>query len=92
MTSNLGLELIIDQMKNVENQEIDKVMAKVKSFVFQLLKNTILPEFLNRIDRTILFEPIKRSNINIVTLNLDLLKKQLKKINIELKYAPKAAD
>lgn len=93
MTSNLGSDIIMNNMEAVEEEDKEAVMAKTKTQVFQLLKQTIRPEFLNRIDETILFEPLTRNDINeIVTLSLSHLQKQLKEMDITLDYTEEAIE
>ena len=93
MTSNLGSDIIMHNMENMKEEDSEAIMAKTKTEVFQLLKNSIRPEFLNRIDETILFEPLNRKHINaIVELNFNQLKKQLEDMNIELSYTEDAVD
>lgn len=93
MTSNLGSDLIIQNMENVSDDERNDVMAKTKADVFKLLKATIRPEFLNRIDETIMFEPLSRAHIaQIVELSLRQLQGQLEEMQIDLSYTPEAVD
>jgi len=93
MTSNLGSEIIMQNMEQMKEENRDEVMAKTKLEVFQLLKRSIRPEFLNRVDETILFEPLDRSNINaIVELSLNGLKDQLSTVDIELNFTKEAVD
>ena len=93
MTSNLGSDLIIQNMENVSDEERIDVMAKTKADVFKLLKATIRPEFLNRIDETIMFEPLSRAHIaQIVELSLKQLQGQLEEMQIDLSYTPEAID
>jgi ATP-dependent Clp protease ATP-binding subunit ClpB len=93
MTSNLGSDIIMNNMEGAKEEDREAIMAKTKDEVFQLLKHTIRPEFLNRIDETILFEPLDRSNINeIVKLSLAHLQKQMKEMGIELSYTEEAID
>jgi len=88
MTSNMGAHLIQDKFEGFENlnenQRID-VIEKTKVEVFDLLKKSIRPEFLNRIDETIMFQPLTRDNITeIVKIQFKTLKNRLKENDIEL--------
>jgi len=85
MTSNLGSHLIHENFDNIKPAEFDRAAEKAKLQVLELLRQTIRPEFLNRIDETILFLPLTRQNIEeIVELQLNILKKQLKEKDINL--------
>jgi ATP-dependent Clp protease ATP-binding subunit ClpB len=85
MTSNLGSEIIHEKFdKMVKGQELE-TLASAKSELMELLKMSIRPEFLNRIDETILFHPLTQENIQqIVQIQLDLLSKLLKEKDIHL--------
>ena len=79
MTSNLGSHIIHEKFDNIKPAEFERAAEKAKFEVLELLRQTIRPEFLNRIDETLLFLPLTRKNVEeIVTLQLNLLKKQLK--------------
>jgi ATP-dependent Clp protease ATP-binding subunit ClpB len=85
MTSNLGSQLIHDRFENVKPTEYDEAAEKAKFDVLELLKQTIRPEFLNRIDETILFLPLTKDNVRqIVQIHLDKLKDQLAEKEIDL--------
>ncbi|MCF8434680.1 MAG: AAA family ATPase, partial [Crocinitomicaceae bacterium] len=85
MTSNLGSHLIHENFDNIKPAEFERAAEKAKLHVLELLRQTIRPEFLNRIDETILFLPLTRQNIEeIVELQLNILKKQLKEKDINL--------
>jgi ATP-dependent Clp protease ATP-binding subunit ClpB len=85
MTSNLGSHLIHENFDNIKPAEFERAAEKAKLQVLELLRQTIRPEFLNRIDETILFLPLTRQNIEeIVELQLNILKKQLKEKDINL--------
>ena len=69
MTSNLGSELIQDKFETI--QDIDTALEAAKSEVLGLLKKVMRPEFLNRIDDTVLFTPLTKKDIEaIVSLQL----------------------
>ena len=85
MTSNLGSHLIHENFDTIKPAEFERAAEKAKLQVLELLRQTIRPEFLNRIDETILFLPLTRQNIEeIVELQLNILKKQLKEKDINL--------
>jgi len=85
MTSNLGSGLIHDRFEKVKPEDYPFEAEKAKFEVTELLKQTIRPEFLNRIDETILFLPLTRKNIrDIVNIHLNQLKQQLAEKDIDL--------
>ncbi len=86
MTSNLGSHIIQSNFEDVKNNNLEEVMERTKYQVLDLLKQTLRPEFLNRIDEVVMFHPLnKRFVREIVTIQLAQLKDklQLKHINIE---------
>lgn len=85
MTSNLGSELIHEQFDGIKDSEFEAAGHRAKQNVTELLKQTIRPEFLNRIDEIILFHPLTKGNVNaIVQIQLNQLKKKLQLQGIEL--------
>lgn len=96
MTSNMGSQLIQENFENiaeVHGESYDKIMAKTKLEVFELLKKTIRPEFLNRIDETIMFTPLNRDDVNkIVKIQFDHIAHQLSESDIHLSASPEAIE
>lgn len=93
MTSNLGSQLIHEEFEGVKESEYEKTAELAKVEVMGLLKQTIRPEFLNRIDETILFLPLTKQNVrDIVKIQLDQLIKKLKKQEIHLVIKDEAFD
>ncbi len=91
MTSNLGSHILQEAFEDAKEADFPKLAAKAKIQVMELLKQTIRPEFLNRIDETLLFLPLTRSNVkDIVQIQLDHLKNQLKEKGMKLFVAPDA--
>ena len=85
MTSNLGSHLIQENFENLDENNVDEVLEKTKAVVFNLLKQTLRPEFLNRIDETVLFQPLSKSQIGkIVSFQLRSFNEMLEKRNIIL--------
>lgn len=85
MTSNLGSHLIHEKFDNIKPAEYERAAEKAKFEVLELLRQTIRPEFLNRIDETIMFLPLTKENVKeIVTIQLNNLKEQLKEKEINL--------
>ncbi len=91
MTSNLGSGLIRENFERINAGNHDEVIEQTKNQVFELLKQTIRPEFLNRIDELIMFAPLNESQIEeIVRLQISLIQKTLKENGIELKLTEAA--
>lgn len=94
LTSNLGSHIIQENFADLNAKNEDEILAKTKNEVFDLLRKTLRPEFLNRIDETILFKPLSRENITgIVRIQLDSISKMLLENNgIELEFTPDAIE
>jgi ATP-dependent Clp protease ATP-binding subunit ClpB len=91
MTSNLGSNIIHERFENAKPAEFEKVGEKAKFEVTELLRQTIRPEFLNRVDETIMFMPLTKSNVKeIVDIQLNNLKKLLKEKDMKLVVTPDA--
>lgn len=85
MTSNIGSHIIQENFADLDNKDEDSVLESTRNDVFGLLKQNFKPEFLNRIDETILFKPLKKSEIReIVELQLRGLSRLLAKREITL--------
>lgn len=82
MTSNLGSDIIRDSFENVTDKNMEEVQEKTKALVLDLLRRTLKPEFLNRVDEIVMFTLLNRKDIKgIVKLQIDALKKLLKESN-----------
>jgi ATP-dependent Clp protease ATP-binding subunit ClpB len=66
MTSNIGSHIIQENFDKLDDKNKDAVLAKTKTEVFEMLKKTIRPEFLNRIDEVIMFEPLSREDVTSI--------------------------
>jgi len=88
MTSNIGSHLIMDAFDGVKEQAIEDAAAKAKVEVMNLLRQTIRPEFLNRVDEIIMFQPLLRKEIlGIVKIQLNALKKLVAENGITLQFS-----
>ena len=86
MTSNLGSSYIQSQFEHLNEQNHDELVEETKEEVINMLKKTIRPEFLNRIDETIMFLPLNKKEIEqIVGLQVSSIHKMLKENGIELR-------
>lgn len=93
MTSNIGSHLIQDNFKNLDEDNHDEIVAKTKNELFELLKQTIRPEFLNRIDELIMFTPLNRNEIrNIVSLQFKHVQDTLAEMGITMEASTEALD
>ena len=92
MTSNMGSSLIRDNFAKITDANRDAIIDKTKQQVLEMLKQTIRPEFLNRIDETIMFTPLDRKEIEqIVELQIAGVKKMLRQSgDIDLQVTPAA--
>ncbi len=92
MTSNMGSALIRDNFAKMTEENKAETVEKTKEQVLEMLKQTIRPEFLNRIDEIIMFTPLNRAEIEeIVGLQIRGIQKMLKASSgIELKVTPEA--
>ena len=85
MTSNIGSNIIHEKFDNIKPGELERATEKAKFELMELLKRTIRPEFLNRIDETIMFLPLTKEDVKqIVSIQLNSLKKLLIEKDINL--------
>ena len=93
MTSNTGSAIIQQRFEEAKGDMDEETQEKTKQEVFEMLKSSMRPEFLNRIDEVIMFKPLDRKNINgIVKLQLQLLSKRLEGQGIELTASREAIE
>ncbi len=93
MTSNIGAHLIQENMEKMTDKNKESVLSKTRLEVFELLKKTIRPEFLNRIDEIIMFNPLTRDEIHeIVQLQFNAIAKMLLANDIHISITADAID
>jgi ATP-dependent Clp protease ATP-binding subunit ClpB len=93
MTSNIGSHIIQEAFEDVNEKNVDAVTEKAKVEVMTLLRNTIRPEFLNRVDEIIMFTPLLKKEIrSIINIQLDQLKKLVLDNGIVLEFTDYAID
>lgn len=91
MTSNMGSNLIRENFEKITPLNHDKIVDETKIQVLELLKNTIRPEFLNRIDEIIMFTPLNEQEIRkIVVMQLEDVKRMLAQNGIALNFTNEA--
>ena len=93
MTSNMGSSLIRESFEKITPDNREKVIDETRIQVLELLKKSIRPEFLNRIDEIIMFTPLNEEEIRkIVTLQLNSVKKMLANNGVALNFTDAAVD
>ena len=93
MTSNLGSQLIHERFEKVKEDDYPQVAEGTRVELLELLRQTIRPEFLNRIDESILFLPLTKKEIgSIVSIQLEELKAKLRESDMNLVVTPEAFD
>jgi ATP-dependent Clp protease ATP-binding subunit ClpB len=93
MTSNMGSHIIQDNFENVTEDNKDEIVEKTKTEVMVLLRQTIRPEFLNRIDEVIMFQPLMKKEIRgIIKMQLDGLKELVAANGINLQFSDYTLD
>lgn len=93
MTSNIGSHIIQENFSKLNDANEDQIIDSTRIDVMDLLKKTIRPEFLNRIDEIIMFTPLNKKEIHdIVGLMFREVQKMLAKNNIKIDITPAATD
>ncbi len=93
MTTNIGSHLIQENFEKINEDNVLDVIDDTRDQVFDLLKKSVRPEFLNRIDETIMFMPLNKAHIRqIVEIQFGLIRKQLKDNGIEIEASTEVLD
>ena len=93
MTSNLGSSMIIENFENIDDANRNAVIEKTRNQLFELLKQTIRPEFLNRVDEIVMFTPLTRAEVrDIVKLQIGSVAKMLAQNGVKLDVSEAAVD
>lgn len=93
MTSNLGSDFINEKLENINDENRDRLFNETREQVLTMLRKTIRPEFLNRVDEIIMFKPLVEDEIKqIVEIQLVGLQKMLEKNDILFEYSPGAVE
>lgn len=88
MTTNIGSSLIQERFETIQDDNYFEVMEETKEAVLDLLKKTVRPEFINRIDEIVMFRPLSREDVRkIVTIQVDLIRKRLHESGIQLEVS-----
>lgn len=93
MTSNLGTDIIQSQIGEIIESNREEKMSSIKVQIINMLRRTLRPEFLNRIDEIILFNPLNAQEIHkIADLQLGILRQKLKKQNMNIEFSESAIE
>jgi ATP-dependent Clp protease ATP-binding subunit ClpB len=93
MTSNIGSLLIQEAFEGVTERNMEEAMERARTEVMNLLRQTIRPEFLNRVDEIIMFHPLMKREIrNIINIQLNQLKKLVAESGIQLRFSEYLVD
>jgi ATP-dependent Clp protease ATP-binding subunit ClpB len=93
MTSNMGSHIIQENFEKINEGNRDEIVEKTKDEVMGLLKQTIRPEFLNRVDEVIMFQPLLRSEVRgIINIQLQQLRELVSKNGMILEFSEYALD
>lgn len=93
MTSNLGSQIIQENFEKAKDPESEELFERTKAEVMNTLKQSLRPEFLNRVDEVIMFTPLTRKEVkSIVRLQLRLLAERLENAEVKLESTPDAID
>ncbi len=93
MTSNLGSQLIQEKLENISDAQVDNAMGELHSKLVDLLRKTIRPEFLNRIDEVVLFKPLSQKELReIVDIQIRRVQKMLGEKEIVLDVSDETKD
>jgi len=93
MTSNIGSHIIQESFEGMTDANKDEILASTKNKVYELLRKTIRPEFLNRIDEVIMFQPLTRNEVkDIVRIQFAGLQKMLLQNDISISASEDAID
>ena len=93
MTSNMGADIIQENFEKITEKNKEKIVDVTKQQVVDLLKKSIRPEFLNRIDETIMFQPLSRKDVlDIVKIQFTMLQERLKISDIQIEATEEALE
>lgn len=93
MTSNMGSPIIQDNYADRDNYSDEEVFERTKAEVTELLKKTLRPEFINRIDEIVMFQPLSKREIkDIIKLQINHLNEMLAQQNIKVEFTKYALD
>jgi len=93
MTTNIGSHLIQESFEQINEYNEEEILEQTKNQVFELLKKSVRPEFLNRVDETIMFRPLSKADVRkIVDIQFKAVRKQLSENNIKVEATDEVLD
>ena len=93
MTTNIGSTLIQERFENLEEKNLEEVLESTRKEVFEILKKSVRPEFLNRVDETIMFRPLSRQDLRkIVSIQFNLIRQRIEQGGITVEISDEALD
>ncbi len=93
MTTNIGSQIIQESFLNMTEQNMEEILENTRNQVFELLKRSVRPEFLNRVDEIIMFRPLSKKDIRkIVEIQFRLIQRRLEESNIKIEADDKVLD
>lgn len=93
MTTNIGSGLIQERFEKLTEENVESLVQETKNEVFELLKKSVRPEFLNRVDETIMFRPLSRADLRkIASIQFRLVQKRLEENGIKIEADNKVLD
>ena len=93
MTTNIGSHIIQESFLNMTEQNMEEIIENTRNQVFELLKRSVRPEFLNRVDEIIMFRPLSKKDIRkIVEIQFRLIQRRLEESNIKIEADDKVLD
>ncbi|MDH5398254.1 MAG: AAA family ATPase, partial [Cyclobacteriaceae bacterium] len=93
MTTNIGSHIIQERFENLTKENVEEIIESTKQEVFALLKKSVRPEFLNRVDESIMFRPLSRTDIRkIVDIQFRIIQTRLNEMGTKVEITDKALD
>jgi len=93
MTTNIGAHLIQEKFATLTDDNVETILEDTKRDVFELLKQSVRPEFLNRVDETIMFRPLTKSDIRkIVDIQFLQIRERIEQNGIKIEISEKVLD
>jgi ATP-dependent Clp protease ATP-binding subunit ClpB len=93
MTTNIGSTLIQEKFEHLDENNVEEVVESTKAAVFDILKKSVRPEFLNRVDETIMFRPLSRTDLRkIVNIQFELIRSRIEQGGMTVEISAEALD
>ncbi len=93
MTTNIGSTLIQERFENLDEKNVEEVVESTRAAVLDILKKSVRPEFLNRVDETIMFRPLSRTDLRkIVSIQFELIRHRIEQGGITVEISEDALD